>query len=110
MGLGLILRRRVQSCPRGGRQLLRRVCRQAWLNWPDVDGHRRKGTSRCFAVELNTRSVTRFIWTSHAVLEAGAAEELNDFLCARTAPERFACMICCYYEPKTTALRSPLPA
>jgi sigma-B regulation protein RsbU (phosphoserine phosphatase) len=44
-------------------------------------------------------------WTSDALLEAGAAEQLNDFLCARTAPERFASMICCYYDPRTSTLR-----
>jgi Stage II sporulation protein E (SpoIIE) len=44
-------------------------------------------------------------WTSDALLQSGAAEQLNDFLCARSAPERFASMICCYYDPKTFTLR-----
>ena len=44
-------------------------------------------------------------WTSDALAQARSAQQLNDFLCARSAPERFASMICCYYEPWTSTLR-----
>jgi serine phosphatase RsbU (regulator of sigma subunit) len=44
-------------------------------------------------------------WTSDALAQAGTARQLNDFLCARSAPERFASMICCYYDSGTSTLR-----
>jgi serine phosphatase RsbU (regulator of sigma subunit) len=68
----------------------------------DVAG---KGLPAALLSSLIQGALRASSWTSDAVLEAGAAEQLNDFLCARTAPERFASMICCYYEPKTSILR-----
>jgi sigma-B regulation protein RsbU (phosphoserine phosphatase) len=44
-------------------------------------------------------------WTSDALAQTEAARQLNDFLCARSAPERYATMICCDYDPGTSTLR-----
>jgi sigma-B regulation protein RsbU (phosphoserine phosphatase) len=68
----------------------------------DVAG---KGLPAALLSSLIQGALRASSWTSDAVLQAVAAEQLNDFLCARTAPERFASMICCYYEPKTSILR-----
>jgi serine phosphatase RsbU (regulator of sigma subunit) len=68
----------------------------------DVSG---KGLPAALLSSLIQGALRASSWTSDALLEAGTAEQLNDFLCARTAPERFASMICCYYEPKTSSLR-----
>jgi sigma-B regulation protein RsbU (phosphoserine phosphatase) len=67
----------------------------------DVSG---KGLPAALLSSLIQGAFRASSWTSNSLLEAGAAE-LNDFLCARTAPERFASIICCYYEPKTSTLR-----
>ena len=68
----------------------------------DVAG---KGLPAALLSSLIQGALRASSWTSDALLQAGAAEQLNDFLCARTAPERFASMICCYYEPKISTLR-----
>jgi len=68
----------------------------------DVAG---KGLPAALLSSLIQGALRASSWTSDAVLQAGAAEQLNDFLCARSAPERFASMICGYYEPKTSTLR-----
>jgi hypothetical protein len=68
----------------------------------DVAG---KGLPAALLSSLIQGALRASSWTSDALLEAGAAEQLNDFLCARTAPERFASMICCYYDPRTSRLR-----
>jgi serine phosphatase RsbU (regulator of sigma subunit) len=68
----------------------------------DVAG---KGLPAALLSSLIQGALRASSWTSDALLQARAAEQLNDFLCARTAPERFASMICCYYEPKTSTLR-----
>ena len=68
----------------------------------DVAG---KGLPAALLSSLIQGALRASSWTSDALLQAGATEQLNDFLCVRTAPERFASMICCYYEPKTSTLR-----
>ena len=68
----------------------------------DVAG---KGLPAALLSSLIQGALRASSWTADALLQAGAAEQLNDFLCARTAPERFASMICCYYEPKTSTVR-----
>jgi serine phosphatase RsbU (regulator of sigma subunit) len=68
----------------------------------DVAG---KGLPAALLSSLIQGALRASYWTSDALLQTGAAERLNDFLCARTAPERFASMICCYYEPRTSTLR-----
>jgi serine phosphatase RsbU (regulator of sigma subunit) len=67
----------------------------------DVAG---KGLPAALLSSLIQGALRASSWTSDPLLQAGAAERLNDFLCARTAPERFASMICCYYEPETSTL------
>jgi Stage II sporulation protein E (SpoIIE) len=68
----------------------------------DVAG---KGLPAALLSSLIQGALRASSWTSDALLEAGAVEQLNDFLYARTAPERFASMICCYYDPRTSTLR-----
>jgi serine phosphatase RsbU (regulator of sigma subunit) len=68
----------------------------------DVAG---KGLPAALLSSLIQGALRATSWSSDALLQAGAAEQLNDFLCARTAPELFASMVCCYYEPETSILR-----
>jgi serine phosphatase RsbU (regulator of sigma subunit) len=68
----------------------------------DVAG---KGLPAALLSSLIQGALRATSWTSDALVQAGAAQQLNDFLCARSAPERFASMICCYYDPKTSTLR-----
>jgi sigma-B regulation protein RsbU (phosphoserine phosphatase) len=68
----------------------------------DVAG---KGLPAALLASLIQGALRAASWTSDALVQAGAARQLNDFLCARSAPERFASMICCYYDPTTSALR-----
>ena len=68
----------------------------------DVAG---KGLPAALLSSLIQGALRATSWTSDALVQAGAAEQLNDFLCVRSAPERFASMICCYYEPRTSTLR-----
>jgi serine phosphatase RsbU (regulator of sigma subunit) len=68
----------------------------------DVAG---KGLPAALLSSLIQGALRASSWTSDALVQAGAAQQLNDFLCARSAPERFASMICCYYDPKTSTLR-----
>jgi Stage II sporulation protein E (SpoIIE) len=68
----------------------------------DVSG---KGLPAALLSSLIQGALRASSWTSDALLQALAAEQLNDFLCDRTAPERFASMICCYYDPRTSTLR-----
>jgi sigma-B regulation protein RsbU (phosphoserine phosphatase) len=75
---------------------------QIGLMLTDVAG---KGLPAALLSSLIQGALRASFWTSDALPQAGAVEQLNDFLCARTAPERFATMICCYYEPKTSTLR-----
>jgi sigma-B regulation protein RsbU (phosphoserine phosphatase) len=65
----------------------------------------RKGLPAALLSSLIQGVLRASSWTSDALLQAGAAEQLNDFLCDRTAPECFASMTCCYYEPRTSTLR-----
>jgi hypothetical protein len=68
----------------------------------DVAG---KGLPAALLSSLIQGALRATSWTSNRLSQAGAAEQLNDFLCERSAPERFASMICCYYEPRTSTLR-----
>lgn len=68
----------------------------------DVAG---KGLPAALLSSLIQGALRATSWTSDALVQAGAAQQLNDFLCARSAPERFASMICCYYDPRTSTLR-----
>jgi serine phosphatase RsbU (regulator of sigma subunit) len=68
----------------------------------DVAG---KGLPAALLSSLIQGALRATSWTADALPQAGAAEQLNDFLCERSAPERFASMICCYYEPRTFTLR-----
>jgi phosphoserine phosphatase RsbU/P len=68
----------------------------------DVSG---KGLPAALLSSLIQGALRATSWTSDPLLQAGTAEQLNDFLCARTAPERFASMISCYYDPRTSTLR-----
>jgi hypothetical protein len=68
----------------------------------DVAG---KGLPAALLSSLIQEALRATSWTSDALVQAKAAEQLNDFLCERSAPERFASMICCYYEPRTSTLR-----
>jgi hypothetical protein len=67
----------------------------------DVSG---KGLPAALLSSLIQGALRATSWTSDT-LPAGAAGQLNDFLCARSAPERFASMICCYYDRRTSSLR-----
>jgi serine phosphatase RsbU (regulator of sigma subunit) len=68
----------------------------------DVAG---KGLPAALLSSLIQGALRAISWTSDALVQAGAAQQLNDFLCARSAPERFASMICCYYDPRASTLR-----
>jgi Stage II sporulation protein E (SpoIIE) len=68
----------------------------------DVAG---KGLPAALLSSLIQGALRATSWTSDALVQAEAARQLNDFLCARSAPERFASMICCYYDPRTSNLR-----
>ena len=68
----------------------------------DVAG---KGLPAALLSSLIQGALRATSWTSDALVQAEAAQQLNDFLCARSAPERFASMICCYYDPRTSTLR-----
>lgn len=68
----------------------------------DVAG---KGLPAALLSSLIQGALRAASWTSDAVVQEGAAQQLNDFLCARSARERFASMICCYYDPRTSTLR-----
>jgi hypothetical protein len=68
----------------------------------DVAG---KGLPAALLSSLIQGALRATSWTSDVLLQARFAEQLNDFLCARSAPERFASMICCYYDPATSILR-----
>jgi sigma-B regulation protein RsbU (phosphoserine phosphatase) len=68
----------------------------------DVSG---KGLPAAMLSSLIQGALRASSWTSDPLLQAGTAEQLNDFLCARSAPERFASMISCYYDPRTSTLR-----
>jgi len=68
----------------------------------DVAG---KGLPAALLSSLIQGALRATSWTADALPQAGAAEQLNDFLCQRSAPERFASMICCSYEPRTSTLR-----
>jgi serine phosphatase RsbU (regulator of sigma subunit) len=68
----------------------------------DVAG---KGLPAALLSSLIQGALRATSWASDTLPQAGAAAELNDFLCERSAPERFASMICCYYEPRTYTLR-----
>ncbi len=68
----------------------------------DVAG---KGLPAALLSSLIQGALRATSWTPDALVQAQAAEQLNDFLCERSAPERFASMISCYYEPRTSTLR-----
>jgi hypothetical protein len=68
----------------------------------DVSG---KGLPAALLSSLIQGALRATSWTADAPRQAGVAEQLNDFLYERSAPERFASMICCYYEPRTSTLR-----
>jgi hypothetical protein len=68
----------------------------------DVAG---KGLPAALLSSLIQGALRATSWTSDALLPEGTAQQLNDFLCARSARERFASMICCYYDPRTSTLR-----
>jgi len=44
-------------------------------------------------------------WTSHALAHENATRRLNDLLCARSARERYASLIWCYYDASRSALQ-----
>lgn len=68
----------------------------------DVAG---KGLPAALLSSLIQGALRATSWTSDALFQARSAQQLNDFLCARSAPERFASMVCCYYDPGTSVLR-----
>jgi len=68
----------------------------------DVAG---KGLPAALLSSLIQGALRATSWTSDVLVQAGAAQQLNDFLYTRSAPERFASMICCYYDPRTSTLR-----
>jgi hypothetical protein len=68
----------------------------------DVSG---KGLPAALLSSLIQGALRATSWTSDALGQEGAAQQLNDFLCARSARERFASMICCYYDLGTSSLR-----
>jgi serine phosphatase RsbU (regulator of sigma subunit) len=68
----------------------------------DVAG---KGLPAALLSSLIQGALRATSWTSDTLMQAGVARQLNDFLCARSAPQRFASMICCYYDPRSSTLR-----
>jgi len=68
----------------------------------DVAG---KGLPAALLSSLIQGALRATSWTTGALMQEGAVQQLNDFLCARSAPQRFASMICCYYDPGTSTLR-----
>jgi hypothetical protein len=68
----------------------------------DVSG---KGLPAALLSSLIQGALRATSWTSDALVQEGAAQQLNDFLCARSARERFASMVCCYYDSRKSTLR-----
>jgi hypothetical protein len=68
----------------------------------DVAG---KGVPAALLSSLIQGVIRAASWTSDAQVQAGTVRQLNDFLCARSAPERFASMVWCYYSPVTSTLK-----
>jgi hypothetical protein len=75
---------------------------QIGLILTDVAG---KGLPAALLSSLIQGALRATSWTSDELIQARSVQQLNDFLCARSAPERFASMICCYYDPATSILR-----
>jgi serine phosphatase RsbU (regulator of sigma subunit) len=72
------------------------------LTLTDVSG---KGLPAALLSSLIQGALHGTSWTSDSIAQVGSADQLNNFLYARSAPERFASMVCCHYRSGASTLR-----
>ena len=68
----------------------------------DVSG---KGLPSALLMGLLHGAVRSSRWINGSFAHEKSSTQLNDLLCSRTAPERFASLFWCYYDPEQEVLR-----